>query len=174
MTKNLFKEISQYMHFSDSTQEPQRVDDDYNPSFKVHRIMNMVLSNFKQVYNPSKNINEGLIAYKGHLSFRQFMPAKPTKYSIKVWMVADAKNGYISNFAVYLGQAENNNRRIHSLGYDVVMKMTAPFLNNYRHIFSTIFSQVRGFLITFLPKTHMHVERCDVIVRTCHLARNTS
>ena len=120
------------------------------------------------------SINEGMIAYKGCLSFRQFMPAKPTKYGIKVWMAAAAKNGCISNFAVYLGQAENNHRRIHGLGYDVVMKMTAPFLNNYRHIFSTIFSQVRGFLITFLPKTHMHVERCIVIVRTCHLARNTS
>ena len=88
------------------------------------------------------------------------MPAKPTKYGIKVWMAADAKNGYVSNFAVYLGQAENNRRRIRGLGYDVVMKMTAPFLNNYRHIFSTIFSQVQGFLITFLPKTHMHVPPC--------------
>ena len=102
------------------------------------------------------------------------MPAKPTKYGIKVWMAADAKNGYISNFAVYLSQAENNCRRIHGLGYDVVMKMTAPFSNNYRHMFSTIFSQVRGFLITFLPKTHMHVERCVVIIRTCHFAQNTS
>ena len=81
------------------------------------------------------SINEGMIAYKGRLSFRQFMPAKPTKYGIKVWMAAAAKNGCISNFAVYLSQAENNHRRIHSLGYDVVMKMTAPFLNNYRHIF---------------------------------------
>ena len=137
MTKNRFEEISQYMHFSDSTQEPQRGDDDYDRLFKVRRIMNMVLSNFKQIYDPSKNmsIDEGMIAYKGRLSFRQFMPAKPTKYGIKVWMAADAKNGYVSNFAVYLGQAENNRRRIHGLGYDVVMKMTEPFLNNYRHIF---------------------------------------
>ena len=40
----------------------------------------MVLSNFKRVYNPSKNmsIDEGMIVYKGRLSFRQFMPAKLT------------------------------------------------------------------------------------------------
>ena len=36
--------------FSDSTQEPQHRDDDYDRLFKVRRIMNMVLSNFKQVY----------------------------------------------------------------------------------------------------------------------------
>ena len=53
------------------------------------------------------SIDEGMIAYKGRLSFRQFMPAKPTKYGINVWMAADAKNGYVSNFAVYLGQAGN-------------------------------------------------------------------
>lgn len=137
MTKNHFEEITRYMHFSDSTQDPQCRDDDYDRLFKVRRIINMVLSNFKRVYDPSKNmsISEGMIAYKGRLSFRQFMPAKLTKYGIKVWMAADAKNGYVSNFAVYLGQAENNRRRIHSLGYDVVMKMTAPFLHNYRHIF---------------------------------------
>ena len=99
----------------------------------------MVLSNFQRIYDPSKNmsINEGMIAYKGRLSFRQFMPAKPTKYGIKVWMAANAKNSYVSNFAVYLGQAENIRRRIHGLGYDVAMKMTEPFLNNYRHIFFT-------------------------------------
>ena len=129
MTKNRFEENSQYMHFSDSTQEPQHGDDGYDRLFKVRQIMNMVLSNFKRVYNPSKNmsINEGMIAYKDHLFFQQFMPAVPTKYGIKVWMAADAKNGYVSNLAVYLGQAENNHRRIHGLGYDVVMKMTEPF-----------------------------------------------
>ena len=54
MTKNHFEEISQYMHFSDSTQEPQWGDDDYDRLFEVCRIMNMVLSNLKWVYDPSK------------------------------------------------------------------------------------------------------------------------
>ena len=114
----------QYMHFSHSTNEPQRGDDDYNRLFKVHRIMYMVLSNLKHVYEPSKpmSIDKGMIAYKGHLSFRQFMPAKLTKYGVKGWMAA--KNGYISNFAVYLDQTEKNCHRIHGLGYDVVMKIT--------------------------------------------------
>ena len=116
----------QYMHFSHSTNEPQCGDDDYNRLFKVHQIMYMVLSNLKHVYEPSKpmSIDKGMIAYKGHLSFRQFMPAKLTKYGVKGWMAANAKNGYISNFAVYLDQAEKNCHRIHGLGYDVVMKIT--------------------------------------------------
>ena len=37
------------------------------------------------------SINEGMIAYQGRLSFRQFVPAKLTKYGVKVWMAADEK-----------------------------------------------------------------------------------
>ena len=36
-------------------------------------------------------IEEGMIAFKGRLSFGQYMPAKPTKYGIKVWMAMDSK-----------------------------------------------------------------------------------
>jgi len=49
------------------------------------------------------SIDEGMIAFKGRLSFRQYLPAKPTKYGIKVWMAADSSNGYVVNFSVYLG-----------------------------------------------------------------------
>ena len=47
MAKNRFEKISQYIHFSDSMQESQHGDDDYDRLFKVCRIMNMVLSNFQ-------------------------------------------------------------------------------------------------------------------------------
>lgn len=43
------------------------------------------------------------------------MPAKPTKYGIKVWMAADSSNGYVLNFDVYSGK-ETNRPRIFSLG----------------------------------------------------------
>jgi hypothetical protein len=37
-------------------------------------------------YNPNKeqSIDEGMIAFKGRLSFKQYLPAKPTKFGIKV------------------------------------------------------------------------------------------
>ena len=75
-----------------------------------------------------------MIAFKGRLSFRQYMPAKPTKYGIKVWMAADSQNGYVNNFSVYLGK-EANVLRANGLGYNVVMKMASPFLKKHRNIF---------------------------------------
>ena len=43
---------------------------------------------FLEHYMPGKEQtnDEGMIAYKGRLSFMQYMPAKPIKCGIKVWM----------------------------------------------------------------------------------------
>ena len=41
---------------------------------------------------------------KNHVYFDNFFssPAKPTKYEIKVWMAADASNGFVINHEIYL------------------------------------------------------------------------
>ena len=136
MTKNRFEELSQYLHFSNSATEPQRGEENFDRLYKVRALLSGVLENAQKAYEPSKNlsIDEGMIAFKGRLSFRQYMPAKPTKYGIKVWMAADSQNGYVNNFSVYLGK-EANVPRVNGLGYDVVMKMATPFLKKHRHIF---------------------------------------
>ena len=50
------------------------------------------------------------------------MPAKPTKYGIKVWVAADSENGYVANMSIYQG-SENGRTYVHGQGYDVVMGM---------------------------------------------------
>lgn len=126
MTKNRFEAISQFLHFSDSTREPQQGDANYDRLFKVHAILSRVYENIQAVYEPSKNlsIDEGMIAFKGRLSFRQYMPAKPTKYRLKVWMATDSDNGYVANEG-----------RTNGLGYDVIASMARKFLYKHRHIF---------------------------------------
>ena len=130
MARNRFEELSQYLHFTNSETEPPRGDANFDRLFKIRPILSIVLNNIQNAYEPSKNlsVDEAMIAFKGRLSFRQYMPAKPTKYGIKVWTAADSQNGYVTNFAVYLRQ-EGNQARLHGLGYDVVMKMARPFLN---------------------------------------------
>ena len=99
-------------------------------------IFDYILNKCKTNFKPTKNISvdEGMIAFRGRLSFRQYMPAKPTKYGIKVWMTADSSNGYVLNFDVYLGK-EGTQRRIYGLGYDVVMKLIRPFMNKNHHVY---------------------------------------
>ena len=36
---------------------------------------------------------------------KQYMPLKPVKRGFKVWVLADATNGYVSNLQVYTGKS---------------------------------------------------------------------
>ena len=84
-----------------------------------------------------------MIAFKGRLSFRQYMPAKPTKYGIKVWLTADSSNGFVLNHKVYLGK-ERNAALHHGLGYDVVTDICLPFLGKFHKIyFDNFFSSTK-------------------------------
>ncbi|KAK3735838.1 hypothetical protein QZH41_007478 [Actinostola sp. cb2023] len=136
MTKNRFEELSRFLHFNDSSVEPKRGADNFDCLYKVRPVLDYFNKKVQDIYNPSKNISvdEGMIAFKGRLSFRQYMPAKPTKYGIKVWIAADSKNGFVVNHKVYLGK-EKDKRRENGIGYDVVTGMTSPFYNKYHHVY---------------------------------------
>ena len=89
-------------------------------------ILSIVLDIIKNAHVTSKNlsVDEAMIAFKGWLSFRQYMLAKPTKDGIKIWMSADSQNGYVCNYAVYLGQEGQAHLHVHGLGYDVVINQS--------------------------------------------------
>ena len=137
MAKSRFEEISSYLHFSDSSREPARGDANYDRPFKVRSVLDYVRNKCENNFKPTKNISvdEGMVGFRGRLSFRQYMPAKPTKYGIKVWMAADSSNGYVLNYDVYLGKEANQRPRIYGLGYDVVTKMVRPFMNKNHHVY---------------------------------------
>lgn len=58
------------------------------------------------MYNLHKevSIDEAMIRFKGRSSLKRYMPKKPIKQGIKVWMLADGVNGYVSSFDVYTGK----------------------------------------------------------------------
>ncbi|RUA04709.1 MAG: hypothetical protein DSY43_05900, partial [Gammaproteobacteria bacterium] len=136
MSKNRFEELTCFLHFNDSAQEPARAAPNFDRLYKVRPIINYIKGKLKLNYNPTKNISvdEGMIPYRGRISFRQYMPAKPTKYGIKVWMAADSSNGFVLDFNFYLGK-EAGPALIHGLGYRVVTKLIQPFMNRNHHIF---------------------------------------
>ena len=118
------------------------------------------------------SIDEGMIAFKGRLSIWHYMPAKPIKYDIIVWMADDSKNGYVNYFSVYFGK-EANVPRVNGLGYDVVMKMASPFLKKHRHIFfDTFFTSTMEDLL--LLKTPMLAAQFDPIAKTCRHVQRTN
>ena len=83
-----FREILSCLHFADNESlETNRQSDDYDILGKIRPLLTMMSTRFRQLYWPHHNvsIDEAMVAFKGRISIRQYMPIKPTKYGIKVW-----------------------------------------------------------------------------------------
>ena len=50
---------------------------------------------------------------------------KPTCFSIKVWVIAEAKTGYVSDYAIYTGGTDG--KKTTNLGQDVVLKLMKQY-----------------------------------------------
>ena len=87
----------------------------------------------------SLSVDEGMIAYCGRISYLQYIPKKPTKFGIKVWLLAESKTGYIINYIIYTGKLSEDNMdpelEGHNQGYKVVMALMKPYLNLGHHVY---------------------------------------
>jgi len=95
-----FEQILRFLHLADnSCQRPP----EHDRLFKVRRYTTLITDQFELNYtlNQSITIGEAMIPYKGRLAFKQCIKNKPTKWGIKVFVLSDATNGYISRLQIY-------------------------------------------------------------------------
>ena len=94
-----------------------------------------------------------MIAFKGKLSYVQYLPAKPIKRGIKVWRCCDADTAYLHQFEVYLDWHKKTLE--FCLGYDVVMKLCKDIAGKYHHIYcDNLFTSVQLLKDLLACKTH--------------------
>ena len=76
---------------------------------KVRPLVDHLSSKFSLLYDPSKDVavDEAMIKFQGCTALKQYMPMKPIKSGITVWVLGDSTNGYFSRFQVYTGRQEN-------------------------------------------------------------------
>lgn len=124
MKRDRFDKIQQYLHLADRRQNPQKGQPGHDKLHLVRPVLQDVLDKCLLHYNPHQNqsVDEAMVKFRGRLSFRQYMPAKPTKYGIKLWMRANPENGYTHEFQVYTGK-ENNTPEV-GLSTRVVLDMS--------------------------------------------------
>jgi hypothetical protein len=111
-----------------------------------------ILNKYFHISDPRQEnpTDEGLIKFNGRLSFKQYMPKKPNKFGIKIWMLADSETYFMPRFQVYLGKQqnaenadENYAEEARGLGFKVVDFLGKPDYNTYRHFyFDNYFSSV--------------------------------
>ncbi|KAL8576606.1 hypothetical protein ACOMHN_025081 [Nucella lapillus] len=136
MPKTRFLKLNQYFHLRDTINTPGRDSPQYDPLFKIRPFLDMLQPLFKANYNPGRDlsIDESMIGYKGRLFFKQYMPAKPTKWGIKVWQMCEAETGYCVTFDVYTGRHSRQDTTV-SLGEEVVNKLASNYFNQNRHLY---------------------------------------
>ena len=132
--KQRFFTLGKYFHLCDPNTE-----DRADLLCKIRPLITLLEQKFAEVYTPRKNItvDEGLVKFNGRLSFKQYMPMKPDKFGIKVWLLADADTYYVPRFQVYLGKNRTNSELFNrkGLGYYVVWTLGEPYLDTYRHFY---------------------------------------
>ncbi|XP_070400479.1 piggyBac transposable element-derived protein 4-like [Nothobranchius furzeri] len=77
-------------------------------------------------YNPGEDVcvDEQLVGFRGRCNFKQYMPSKPAKYGIKLWVVCDVATSYAWGIIPYLGKTTRDAPAERGQGKRVVLELT--------------------------------------------------
>ncbi|XP_049779187.1 piggyBac transposable element-derived protein 4-like [Schistocerca cancellata] len=56
----------------------------------------------------AQSIDRSMVKFKGRSALKQYLPMKPVKHGIKIWMRSDSVTGYTCDFNIYCGKDANN------------------------------------------------------------------
>ena len=138
MTRGRFDKLCQYFHVNDRTGYDRR-DPNRDKLQLVQSVLDVVSCTCFDNYVAHKenSIDEAMIKFRGTLAFRQYLPAKPTKYRTKVWVRVDSTNGYACQFQVYAGCPPGVKTEV-GLGKHVVLELTKELIGTRSHIYLMI------------------------------------
>ena len=123
MSSRRFELILRFLHLNDSEKQPQRGEPGFDKLYKIRPLLDILLPSFKEQYTPKQflSIDESMIAFKGRLSFLQYLPKKPHKWGMKAWVLAEAENGYTWGWKLYTGK--DGGRSETGLAHGVVLDL---------------------------------------------------
>jgi hypothetical protein len=127
-----------------------RLERGHNKLAPIHQIFDKFATRCKSLYKPGAylTIDEQLVSFRGRCPFKMYIPTKPGKYGIKVWVLCDASNSYCCNLQIYVGKTGNNAEI--GQASRVVLELTDHLTGSGRHItadnFFTSVNLVRNLL----------------------------
>lgn len=100
MSRERFIAILNHWHFANNED-----DDGSTRTFKIEKLLNILLDNFRSVIKPRKElvIDESMVPWRGRLIFRQHISLKSHKYRIKLYKLC-LTSGYTYNIIIYAGK----------------------------------------------------------------------
>ena len=110
MPNRRFKVLLRTLPLNDNTQVKRPGEEGYDKLFKIHPFLDEVLKSSNHLYVPHHevSIDEGMVLFQGHSSYKQYMPQNPVKRGFRVWCLAVSRNGYLQTVEVYTGATEGS------------------------------------------------------------------
>lgn len=143
MTRARFQSLLWNLHLSDldGDQENDQLKgtSHHDRLFRVQPLLDHIRAACKTSYHLRRElaVDERMVATKAKIGFTQYMKNKPTKWGIKLFVLADSSNGYTVDFSVYMGKNSDSSK---GLSYDAVMNLVQPgFLGTGYHIYTDNF-----------------------------------
>ena len=129
MSYNRFKSLNCFFHSHGNASDT----DNQDRLFKIRPVIDYLIRLFKSTYTPTQNltIDEGMLAFKGRLSFKCYLPNKPIKYGIKLYILAESDTGYVSNFKIYSGAGNTTSEMVYDLMKDYRNKNYHLYMDNF-------------------------------------------
>ncbi|GFW92422.1 piggyBac transposable element-derived protein 4 [Trichonephila clavipes] len=116
--------LMKFLHFANNESSS---DLDHNTKLKkIREFHNLIVHKFKAVYVPKPDISvdESLIAYKGRLSWKQYIPQKRACFGIKLFQLCESESGYIWNSLIYTGKGTAFNENYNDYGLSTKSVLT--------------------------------------------------
>ena len=72
---------------------------------KVRLLLDHIRSASQSAFYPHKEVavDETIVDFRGRVFFLQYMPKKPTKFGLKLFVLGDSSTGYVYDFILYTG-----------------------------------------------------------------------
>ena len=144
MSRDHFFRILRFIHLADSSKQKKEDEEGYDALYKVRPLIDHLTAVFPKYYQPARelSLDEMMIGTRCRIAFLQYLPKKPTRFGIKVFVISEAKTGYVLNFQVYTGAVpgvSSSSSKKHGVAYRVVMELVdnyegkghCLFIDNY-------------------------------------------
>lgn len=119
-SRNRFTLLLSKFYFND----PEKQNSN-SKTYYVDELINCLKYNFQKCRSDSsrQSIDESMVKFKARSGLKQYMPMKPVKRGIKIWVRSDAFPGYTYDMNVYAGKEQEQVDG--TLGERVVYKLAS-------------------------------------------------
>jgi len=126
MRRDRYLILLKMLHFVDNAQQSS------DRLQKISSISSRLQKSFENSFYPFQNlcIDESLLLFKGRLSFKQYIPAKRSRFGIKTYVLCDCKTGYVLDSIIYTGSESHVTENAEEIGKtgNIVLTLLKPYL----------------------------------------------